>query len=66
MLLVARTPTGESGEAPMISPTSSPSLAPEYPAANEFEFGVFEHSLDRRDADGPGCPLHHPQGHEHF
>ena len=36
-----------------------------HPAADEFEFGMFKHTFDRRDTDRPGCPLNDPQAHEH-
>src|ERR1700758_5717126 len=34
-----------------------------YPAANEFELGMVQNTLDRRRADRPGCPLNDPQAH---
>src|ERR1700756_4182897 len=34
-----------------------------YPAANEFELGMVQHTLDRGRADRPGCPLDDPQAH---
>src|ERR1700752_4905446 len=34
------------------------------PAADKFEFGMIQHSFDRRHTDRPGCPLNDPQAHE--
>ncbi len=58
MLSVAATPIGS---IPTMSPTSLPALASECTqAADEFEFRMLEHRLDRGDPHRAGGPLHNP------